>query len=980
MNLSSRNRFILYTTCGYLVFGSAWIFLSDRMLMAFTDISDITRLSTTKGIAFIILTALLLVLALFAVPDRKTTESKGGYRSSEFLTLADQLPRWIAYIFAVAVTLAMLLVRMHIAVSFGQRPLLILFMLPIILSSVLGGFGPGLIATAIASLGIDYYAIPPLHSLRIGQPHDLFQWFMLISSGILSSFLSELLHRARRQSEERRMLQEVAQEALRESEKKFRLITENTADIISILDMNLRFTYFSPAVKLLRGFTVEEAMEQPLVQTLTPESFQIALDVFEKERLLEASGTADPDRTRILELEEYKKDGSTIWMELSLSFLRDKNKKPTEIIIVARDINKRKQSEEALRQSELRFRTVSRLSSDFAYSCSHTGDGGYAVDWITDTFYALTGISESELNNLRCWMALAHPEDSDMAAEPLQRLRPGESDTRDFRIVAKDGRILTVTNHMECESDPAEPGGLRVYGSVQNITERKRAEDALKESEVKYRSMMQAMDDAVYICSGDFRIEYMNTAMIKRLGYDATGDICHKTMHGLDESCPWCVHEKVMSGQSIKAEVVSLKDNRTYHVSNSPIFHSHGAVSKLTILRDITETKKTEERLLQAQKMEAIGSLAGGIAHDLNNILFPISGFSEMLLDEIPSDSHVHENIEQIYKSAKRGSDLVNQILAFSRQSNLQKLPIRIQPILKEVLKLVRATIPKNIEFTSHIAKDCGRVSADPTQIHQIAMNLITNAYHAVGEKSGTINLELKETVCEKDDLHDITMKSGKYACITISDNGAGIDQSLLDKIFEPYFTTKEVGKGTGLGLSVVHGIVKEHGGEIRVSSEVAKGTTFDVYLPLLEEAMDSMAAAAARTYPTGAESILLVDDEEPIAQMVKMMLEKLGYRITVRTSSPDALAAFNVNPTKFDLVISDRGMPNMTGEQLARELILIRPDIPIIICTGFSDENDEQRARDLGVKGFLKKPVARGDLAEMVRKVLDESKRSTFG
>jgi CheY-like chemotaxis protein len=287
-----------------------------------------------------------------------------------------------------------------------------------------------------------------------------------------------------------------------------------------------------------------------------------------------------------------------------------------------------------------------------------------------------------------------------------------------------------------------------------------------------------------------------------------------------------------------------------------------------------------------------------------------------------------------------------------------------------------------NIEIASHINADCGMVSADPTQIHQIAMNLITNAFHAVEQTGGMINIELKETATvsfgEKEDLpfHATPgeLLADRYVCFTVSDTGTGIDQTMIDKIFDPYFTTKELGKGTGLGLSVVHGIVKEHGGDIRVYSEMGKGTTFNVYLPLLEDAKDSKTAAMIRKYPTGHERILLVDDEEPILRMEQKMLERLGYQVTTRMSSPDALAAFKANPGNFDLVISDKGMPNMTGEQLARELISIKPRIPVIICTGFSDENDQKRAMDLGVKGFLKKPVATGDLAEMVRKVLDES------
>jgi signal transduction histidine kinase/DNA-binding NarL/FixJ family response regulator len=414
-----------------------------------------------------------------------------------------------------------------------------------------------------------------------------------------------------------------------------------------------------------------------------------------------------------------------------------------------------------------------------------------------------------------------------------------------------------------------------------------------------------------------------------------------------------------LSIEGEEKELVFLLSTSRLYIREQPMV--------LVSIQDITRRKRAEEekvrleaRLLQSQKMESIGSLAGGIAHDLNNILFPISGLSEMLLDDSSLKTPERESIEQIYKSAQRGGELVKQILTFSRQSNPMKLPIRIQPILKEALKLARATIPRKIEITNQIEADCSMILADPTQVHQIAMNLITNACHAVEGNGGTIHISLKKTV-------------DGYACICVSDTGTGIDQTLINKIFDPYFTTKEIGKGTGLGLSVVHGIVKEHGGDIRVHSEVGKGTTFNVFLPLLDDPKNGKDATIARQYPMGCERILLVDDEEPIVLLEQMMLERLGYQVTFRTSSPDALAVFKANPGNFDLVISDRGMPLMTGEQLARELILIKPGIPIIICTGFSDENDEQRCKALGVKGFLMKPVAAGDLATMVRKVLDD-------
>jgi len=521
---------------------------------------------------------------------------------------------------------------------------------------------------------------------------------------------------------------------------------------------------------------------------------------------------------------------------------------------------------------------------------------------------------------------------------------------------------------------------------------------ALRESEERYRkAFMTSPDSFVITRLSDEMFVSVNKGFTEITGY-AAEEVIGKTSLEINI---WKNPEdriKIVERLKAKGEVRNYEarflamDREFYGLMSASIIELDGVPHILNVTRDITETKRAEmerdrleTQLQQAQKMETIGSLAGGIAHDLNNILFPISGLSEMLLDEISPETPEHDSIEQIYKSAQRGSELVKQILAFSRQSKPQKLPIRIQPIVKEVLKLSRSAIPSNIEITSHISTDCGMVSADPTQVHQIIMNLITNAFHAVEQTGGSINLELKETVIGSFDgkdelsLHVILgdLLAARYACITVSDTGMGIDKTLIDKIFDPYFTTKELGKGTGLGLSVVHGIVKEHGGDIRVYSEVGKGTVFHVYLPLLEDNKNSKTAAVTRKHPTGCEKILLVDDEEPIAKMLQMMLERLGYQITVRTSSPDALDAFRASPLKFDMVISDRGMPNMTGEQLTTELISIRPNIHVILCTGFSDENDEKRARNLGVKGFLKKPVAMGDLAEMVRKVLDEDSDS---
>jgi len=397
--------------------------------------------------------------------------------------------------------------------------------------------------------------------------------------------------------------------------------------------------------------------------------------------------------------------------------------------------------------------------------------------------------------------------------------------------------------------------------------------------------------------------------------------------------------------------------------------------------RDITEkvlsekkVVKLQEQITQSQKMESIGTLAGGIAHDFNNILFPILGYTEMLMHDIPDGGSEHNKLEKIYSGAMRARDLVKQILTFSRQGTNELQLIKIQPILKEALMLLRSTIPTTIDITQDITSNCGLVKADPTQIHQIIINLSTNSYHAMEKSKGELKVSLKDIQLDKSNLKTPDMIPGDYACLTVSDTGMGMDKELIEKIFDPFFTTKEQGKGTGMGLSVVHGIVTGMGGIILVDSEPGKGSEFNIYFPVENSSCEEQSVQLKEVIQGGNEQILLVDDEEAILTMERHILERLGYQVTSRTSSLEALEAFRVKPYKFDLVISDLAMPNMPGDKLAVELIKIRPDIPILLCTGFSETVHEERAVSIGIKDFLMKPIATTDLSKKVRRHLDNN------
>ncbi len=668
---------------------------------------------------------------------------------------------------------------------------------------------------------------------------------LLVSDEATRADMAVALQKLREEIEDRKR----AEEALRESEERYRLLADNVTDVIWARDMNLNLTYISPSVMDQQGYTVEEAMARTLEENWAPDSLNHVREVFAEELQMEKDKQKDLHRSRTIEVEVKCKDGSTIWTEGKMSFLRDKDGEPMGIIGVTRNINERKQAEEALRESESKFRNLFDLSPQ-------------AI--------ALTEV--------------------------------------------KTGKLVDV-NHKFCE--------LTKYAKEEIL--------GLSTTEV------------------GFYLEADRIKFLKEL--QSSGKV-----NGLE--------------MEFKA-----KDNSVLHtLMFARIIQIAGVSFILTIFHNVTEQKHLEAQLQQFQKMESIGTLAGGIAHDFNNILGIIIGNAELALDDVPKGNPARFNLEEILTGSSRAKDVIRQLLSFARKTKPEKKPTNIIPIVKESLKLLRSSIPASIEIRQHISKNVDTILADPTQINQVLINLCTNADHAMTD-GGIVEVSLKNVELGEDTTAQYpNLNPGRYVNLTISDTGHGMSPEEIDRIFDPYFTTKGVDKGSGMGLAVVHGIVMNHDGAIFVDSELGKGTTFNIFFPITEKEpvpeiqMDE-------DLPTGKERILFIDDEESMVNVGRYRLERLGYQVETKTSPVEALELFRANPDQFDLVITDMTMPQMTGDHLVEKILKIRPDLPTIICTGFSEKIDEEKAKGIGIRQYIEKPLKRSDLAKLVRKALDNTK-----
>ncbi len=529
-------------------------------------------------------------------------------------------------------------------------------------------------------------------------------------------------------------------------------------------------------------------------------------------------------------------------------------------------------------------------------------------------------------------------------------------------------------SHMELENLVGE----RTRELTREIEERKSAHEALAKSEEKYRSILESIEDSYFELDIKGNFTFFNNALMDLLGYSAielTGlnyrvytvpediDVLHKAFRqvyktGQTTQLTYC-HLRTKEGEIKSIGIIaSLMRNK-----NGEPTGFQG------LARDVTRQKMMESKLQQKQKMEAIGNLAGGVAHDFNNILSGIIGYTQLIKKHSSKESKIQPYVNQVIKASERATGLVKQILLFSRKTESEKIPSDIVLIAKEALKLLRASIPTTIDIQHDFNDDLDPVLADPTRIHQVFMNLCSNAAYAMKQDGGCLELILSETVVEEGGNDIGELACGRYVKISVCDTGKGMDRKTLEQIFDPYFTTKQVGEGTGLGLATVHGIIKAHDGVIRVESQPGKGTKFHIYLPAIAHKMEK--AEQVVEVEKGTESILFVDDEVYLAEVGKEMLEDYGYSVVSKTSSKEAFAAFEQAPDSFDLVITDYTMPEMTGAQLASRIREINPDIPIVMCTGIS--LDPEVLGDAQFTKILMKPLDMDGLLVAVRSVLDK-------
>lgn len=766
------------------------------------------------------------------------------------------------------------------------------------------------------------------------------------------------------------------EEMLRESEERYRSVFENTGTATAIDEEDMTVSMVNTEFEKLSGYSKQEIEGKiKWTQFIAKEDLG-RLKAFHAKRRESDGNSPSEYEFHFVDKQRNIKD------ILVKTALIPGTKKSISSLV---DVTARKKVEEALRESEAKYRELVQNANSIIFRMDTQGN----ITFFNEFAQSFFGYDEDEIIGKNLIGTIVPKSDSagrDLA-EMIQDLlvHPDQYATNENENMRMNGeRVWVVWTNKAIRNKDGNIVEILCVGN--DNTERKRAEEAQRESEALFNAFMKHLPALAFMKDADGRYLYFNEACTtfynvapsERIGKTDDDLFPSEVAKHLRENDK----EVIRTGEVLDTvEKIQIGDEVQYHhISKFPVKKEDGPSLLAGIAIDITdrvraeeENKKLEAQLQQAQKMEAIGTLAGGIAHDFNNILSAIIGYTELSMLEISQRSSTMDNLNEIIKASHRARDMVKQILAFSRQHQQERIPIQISQIVKEALKMLRGSLPTTIEIRNHIENGIGIVEADATQIHQVLMNLSTNAAQAMGEKGGILKIDLANVdVDPAKAAHHADLRQGSYVRLTVSDTGEGMTQEVLERIFEPYFTTKEKEIGTGMGLAVVHGIVKGHGGEITVQSKPGEGSSLSVYLPRIEK---EIRPEAMRTdvLSTGHERILFVDDEQALVDIGRRMLEKLGYKVTTRVSSVEALELFRAKPGQFDLVVTDMTMPNMTGDRLAKELMQIRADIPIVLCTGYSECISKESAKKTGIKEFIMKPLAMKELADAIRNTIDK-------
>ena len=765
----------------------------------------------------------------------------------------------------------------------------------------------------------------------------------------------------------------LAEETLRREREFSRLVLDNVADAVIACDGKGRIQFINNAARRWHG--VEQA---PII----PEQWASYYHLFEDDEVTLLPMDRIPLRRAFMG-EEIRGEALSIMVPgeeprhvlASAVPIYDEHGHKLGAVVALHDVTQQRHAEKVLRESEARFHSAI-LESPFPIML-YAEDGEILM--LSRSWSEITGYTREDIPTLCAWIAQSGEVASEGDVFPVKQIPVpgGRCDEGEFVVVTKCGekRIWDFSSAFLGRS-----GNRNIMLRIaKDVTERKYAEEEAN----RLVTAVEQAAEAVMITDTRVRIVYVNPAFTRITGYssdDALGHIPRLLRdHRQNRTFYEDLWKTLRRGEVWFGHFVNRRKNGSQYEAEctiSPVRNASGAiVNYVALIRDVTHELELEQQLHQAQKMEAIGTLAGGIAHDFNNILQSIMGYAELARSETPENTQARSSMVEVLTASERARELVAQILAFSRLSENERAPVQIQQVLKEALKLLRGSLPSNIEIHAQLDDACYPVLADSTRIQQIIINLCTNAYHAMRETGGILQIDLEMTG-DLPELRSFSQEGGGggHVLLTVKDTGCGMNKNTLKRIFDPYFTTKKQGEGTGLGLAVVHGIVQELGGTIFVDSTPGKGTQFRIYFPIclaIPTSPEKRKPVTEEDYH-GTECVLLVDDEASAVRMMDIALSQLGYKVVACTNGMDALTIFQAEPHRFDIVVTDQTMPQMTGIRLVDGLIGIRPDLPVILCSGYSDVVDEAKAKAKGVREFMTKPFLPNKLLETIRRILD--------